>query len=50
MKNSYYDRVKDFFLVYSWSKRWNRFICVYKCDSEEEAREACKTRKKRKRQ
>lgn len=36
-KKPYYERIKDFFLVYSWSKRWNRYICTHKFDNQRDA-------------
>jgi hypothetical protein len=44
-KSRYWEQVKDFFLVFEWSKRWNRYICVSKFDTQEDAELATKEKK-----
>ena len=51
MKNNlkpFWERIKDFYLVWNWSKKYNRFVCTNRFENQREAEVACKQTKRNK--
>jgi len=43
-KRPFYDNIKNFFLVYVWSRKYNRYVNTNRFEDESEAIEAIKQR------